>query len=661
MHQGRGESMQPFEGGKFSERTGGQAIRPACSVTLRLLETTDVHGNLFPFDYFSDAPDERHGLARTATLIRRARAEARNSLLFDCGDFLQGTPMSDITGQPGSGWTGAHPAIRAMNLLGYDAAAIGNHEFNFGLDWLTGTLAAARFPLTCANVVQMNGTPPGTEPAWLPAYLILERQLQDDDGGCHDIRIGVFGLVPPQVTTWDQFYLRDRLASRDIVETARELVPRIRATGADLVIALAHTGIGDGTAHPMMENAALPLAAVDGIDAVLAGHSHEVFPDPEGDDSPGADSGAGTLNGTPAVMAGFRGSHLGVLDLDLTRSRAQWRVTGHRAETRPVAAGRTAPPAPPDKAVTAALAGAHEKTLALVRRPLGHTDAPLHSYLALVRNDPAVQLVTEAQRTALRRRLAGTAHASLPVLSAAAPFKTGGRGGPDYFTDIPAGGLRLRHVADLYPFPNTLTGLRLSGAELREWLERAATCFNQLVPGQSGQMLLSGLPGHNFDIADGVTYRIDLTRPPRYDARGMLADPGARRIRDLRHEGRPVADVDEFVLATNHYRAHGGGPYPEAEPGRIVFRCHLPVPDLLAEHIARAGQLVPRARAVWSFAPMPRTSAVIETGPGLRRYPADIAAIGAEDLGDTPRGFARFRLALPAVATAPWDPCESGP
>jgi 2',3'-cyclic-nucleotide 2'-phosphodiesterase/3'-nucleotidase len=609
---------------------------------LRLLETTDVHGNLLPFDYHAGQADAPFGLARTATLIRRARAEVPNSLLFDAGDFLQGTPLTDITVQRG---TGRHPVIGAMNTLGYDAVALGNHDFNFGLDWLERALREAAFPVTCANAVALTGADGAAAPLFAP-YLLLERQVHDTAGGAHRLRIAVIGLVPPQITTWDRAHLRDRLDSRDMVETARALVPRLRDRGADLIVALAHTGIEDGPAYPEMENAALPLAGVAGIDAVLAGHSHQVFPGACPAAPDGVDARAGTLAGTPAVMAGFRGSHLGVLDLTLERRGGRWHTVGHRAEARPVATA-TAPPVPPDPGICAAVAPAHAKTLRLIEQPLGHSTGPLHSYLAMVRNDPALQLVTEAKRAALAPCLAEAGLDHLPLLATTAPFRTGGRGGPQFFTDIPPGPLRLRHVSDLYPFPNTLCGVVISGADLREWLERAAICFNRITPGAKDQPLLDPrVPGHAFDVIDGLSYRIDLGRPARYTPAGELIDPGAWRIRDLRHDGTPVEAGARFVVATNSYRAFGGGPYAPIPAAAVVCDDQRAVRDVLAAHIRTTGPIAAAARPGWQFVPMPGTHVTFETGPGLRAYPEEIARLRLQDLGDSAAGFARFRMPL---------------
>ena len=625
-----------------------QPVPEGTELTLRILETTDVHANLLAYDYHADRPVSAYGLVRTATLIREARAEAPNTMLFDNGDFLQGTPLSDLTAQKSEGWRGPHPVIATMNALNYDAAGLGNHEFNFGLDWLTEVLAEARFPLTCANALTRLGEDQGEDISLLPPYLLLPRQFIDATGRPRQLSIGVIGLVPPQITTWDQYHLAGRIWARGIVETARFLVPRMRAEGADLVIALAHTGIDPGPETPMMENAALPLAQVPGIDAVLAGHSHQVYPEARFDHIKGADVQAGTLHQVPTIMAGFRGSHLGVMDLGLTHADGRWTVTSARSQARPVLPKtQDQTPALADEQLRRSLQGAHQATIRLTRRQIGETRQALHSYLALVGPSPAVQLVNAAQRAAVMRLLPGRLTPDQPILSATASYKTGGRGGPWHFSDVPAGPLNLRHAADLYPFPNVLCVLAITGADLRDWLERAASVFHQITPGQPDQTLLNPhMPGHMFDVIDGVEYQIDLSAAAPYDVKGCRQGSGPGRIRALTHHGQSVADGDRFVIATNSYRAFGGGPYTAARSEQILFTGDVPILDLLTRHIGASSPIrAPQAQG-WRFAPLPGTTVQFETGPGLRDHPDDIRAIGARDLGDADTGFARFSLPL---------------
>ncbi len=457
---------------------------------LRIMETTDLHVHVWPYDYYSDRPVDTVGLARTAAHIADVRAEATNSLLLDNGDFLQGNPMGDyIAYERGMNEGDMHPIVTAMNAVGFDASTLGNHEFNYGLDFLMKSLAGADFPIVSANVVKERGADPTKDTTLLQPYIILDREVTDGAGETHAIRVGLIGFVPPQIMNWDRRHLEGNVTTRDILESARAYIPEMREAGADIIVALSHSGIGSADETDGMENASVPLAAVDGVDALLTGHSHLVFPSPTYADYAAVDAEKGLIHGKPATMGGFWGSHLGVIDLMLEREAGEWRVVTSAVETRPISKRSE------DRSISAlvesndtvldATAADHEATLDYVRRAVGKTAAPLHSYFALVADDPSVQIVSIAQKWYVGEMLKGTAYEGLPILSAAAPFKAGGRGGPEYYTDVPAGDVAIKNVADLYLYPNTVRAVKVSGAEVRDWLERSAGMFNQIEPGKA--------------------------------------------------------------------------------------------------------------------------------------------------------------------------------
>ena len=272
-------------------------------VRLRLMETTDIHTNIVPYDYYQDAETDALGLAKTATLIKAARKEAPNTLLFDNGDLIQGTPLGDYKARVDVLESGEiHPVYQAMNLMGYDAANIGNHEFNYGLGFLETALSGADFPYVNANVYGAGGKENYFEP-----YVILEREVTDEAGETHTLNVGVIGFVPPQIMTWDKSNLQGKVVAKDIVETAEKFVPEMREAGADIVVAVPHSGFEAGERQGMDENAVLYLSEVEGIDAIMFGHAHSIFPSEQFEDYPGADLEAGTINGVPSVMPGFLG------------------------------------------------------------------------------------------------------------------------------------------------------------------------------------------------------------------------------------------------------------------------------------------------------------------------------------------------------------------
>jgi len=619
---------------------------------LRIMETTDLHVHVFPYDYYADKPVDTVGLSRTAAHIEAIRAEATNSMLIDNGDFLQGNPMGDyIAYERGMNEGDMHPVISAMNVLGFDASTLGNHEFNYGLSFLEKALAGADFPVLCANIVKEMGATPTEDVTLLKPYLILERELTDGAGETHPIKVGLIGFVPPQVMMWDRKHLEGNVQARDIVTTAEAYVPQMKEEGADIIIALSHSGIGAAEPGDMAENASVPLAAVNGIDALVTGHSHLVFPSPDYADFTAVDAEAGTIHGKPATMGGFWGSHLGVIDLLLERSGNEWKVVTAGTEARPIYQRNEdrsiTPLVESVAAVEAAAQEEHEATLEYVRRAVGETAAPLYSYFALVADDPSVQIVSNAQTWYIEQMMQGTEWESLPILSAAAPFKAGGRGGPDYYTDVPVGPVAIKNVADLYLYPNTVRAVKIDGAQLRGWLERSAGMFNQITPGEADQVLLNPeFPSYNFDVIDGVTYKIDLSQPAMFDRDGNVVNPDAQRIVDLQYQGQPVTDDMEFVVATNNYRASGGGSFPGAKGDTIIFEGPDTNRDVIVRYIVEQGTIEPSADANWTFAPMEGTTVLFDTGPAGRQYMGDVKGVQIEDAGEGPDGFARFRITL---------------
>ncbi len=619
---------------------------------LRIMETTDLHVHVFPYDYYGDRPVDTVGLARTAAHIAAIRSEATNSLLVDNGDFLQGNPMGDyIAYERGMKEGDMHPVITAMNAVGFDASTLGNHEFNYGLDFLMKSLAGADFPVVSANVVKEMGGSPTADKTLIKPYVILDRMVTDGAGTEHAIKVGLIGFVPPQIMNWDRKHLEGNVQARDIIETAEAYVPEMKEAGADIIIALSHSGIGAADRTEMMENASVPLAQVDGIDALMTGHSHLVFPSDRYTDFAGVDAAAGTIHGKPAAMGGFWGSHLGVIDLMLEKDGDEWRVLTHSVEARPISKRNE------DRSITAlvesdqsvldSVADVHEETLAYVRRAVGKTAAPLHSYFALVADDPSVQIVSIAQKWYVGEMLAGTEYAGLPILSAAAPFKAGGRGGPEYYTDVAAGDVAIKNVADLYLYPNTVRAVKVTGAEVKDWLERSAGMFNMVEAGKADQVLLNPeFPSYNFDVIDGVTYEIDLSQPSKFAPKGELVNADANRIKNLMFNGAPVTDDMEFVIATNNYRASGGGSFPGADGSTIIFEAPDTNRDVIVRYIVEQGTIQPSADANWTFAPLPGTSVLFDTGPAAAQYADEVPGVSIEPAGEGPDGFARFRIQL---------------
>ncbi|WP_312361966.1 bifunctional 2',3'-cyclic-nucleotide 2'-phosphodiesterase/3'-nucleotidase [Ensifer sp.] len=619
---------------------------------LRIMETTDLHVHVFPYDYYGDKPNDTLGLARTASIVDAIRAEATNSILVDNGDFLQGNPMGDyIAYQRGMKDGDIHPVIAAMNVLGYDCGTLGNHEFNYGLDFMFKVLAGANFPLVCANLTKgALAADARQDQLFLKPYVILDRKVKDGAGTEHAIRVGLIGFVPPQIMSWDAKHLHGKANARDIVKAAQAWVPQMREEGADIVIALSHSGIGQQDYAENLENASVPLAAIEGIDAIVTGHSHLDFPGPKFDKIAGVDNAKGLISGKPGVMGGFWGSHLGLIDLLIEREGGAWRVVSSTSEARPIYRRE-------DKKVIAnvadkpeVLAAAqkeHEATLAYVRTPVGKSAVPLYSYFALVADDPSVQIVSQAQTWYIKDMLKDTEHKDLPVLSAAAPFKAGGRGGADYYTDVPAGDIAIKNVADLYLYPNTVQAVVVTGEQVRNWLEMSAGIFNQIKAGASDSALINGdFPSYNFDVIDGVTYQIDVSEPPKFDKDGNTINPSANRIKNLSYNGQPIDPAQKFVVATNNYRAGGGGHFPDIAADKVVFVAPDTNRDVVVRYIIDQGTINPAADANWTFAALADTSVTFDSGPKARQFLSAVKGVTIEDAGEAADGFARFRIKL---------------
>ncbi|MEX2693648.1 bifunctional 2',3'-cyclic-nucleotide 2'-phosphodiesterase/3'-nucleotidase [Rhizobium mongolense] len=621
---------------------------------LRLMETTDIHVNVFPYDYYADKPNDTMGLARTATIIDNIRAEAANSLLIDNGDLLQGNPMGDYMAyQHGMKDGDVHPVIKAMNTLGYTVGTLGNHEFNYGLDFMFKALGGANFPFVCANLTKGQlASDPKKDDLFFKPYVIVEKQIKDGAGNESPVKIGFIGFVPPQIMLWDIKNLEGKAQTRDIVEAAKAWVPAMKEEGADIVIALSHSGIDGSAPSEKMENASLHLAAVDGIDAIFTGHQHLVFPGPKSwDGIANADPVKGTLHGKPTVMAGFWGSHLGLIDLLLEKNGKSWAIVDFTAEARPIYHRDDKKKVVADvgdkKDVIEAAKAEHEATLAYVRTPVGKTSAPLYSYFALVADDPSVQIVSQAQTWYIKQMLADTEFKDLPVLSAAAPFKAGGRGGADYYTDVPAGDVAIKNVADLYLYPNTVQAVVITGEQVKNWLEMSAGMFNEVKPGAIDAELINGdFPSYNFDVIDGVTYQIDLSPPRKYDNDGKAINERSNRIQNLQFDGKPIDLKQKFVVVTNNYRAGGGGKFPEIAADKVVFQAPDTNRDVIVRFVHDQGTINPSADGNWTFKPLAGTSAVFQSGPKAKQFLADVKSVKLEDAGEGADGFAKFRLVL---------------
>lgn len=572
------------------------AERPSDSFRLTVLGTTDLHGNVLNWNYFTDTEydDAQHndiGLAKIATLVEAIRAERGwcATLLLDAGDTLQGTPLSyyyariePITGPDAP----IHPMAAAMNAIGYDAAALGNHEFNYGLPTLRAFQSQLDHPLLGANVLDSQ-----TGAAAFEEFVIREVPVGEHRGhprghrhtGQQDyVKVGILGLVTPGSAIWDKAELDGRLTFNGIVEQAMLVVPKLKRAGADVVIVACHSGADPsssyGDALPWPENASAQLAAqVPDIDAILVGHTHVEIPQRF---VTGPDGVRQVLLSQPLRW----GERLTVMDLELANRDGRWQVASAGSTVLNTNTARS------DHKLVALLAGQHEVVRGYVNGVLGSCPATMSAATARYQHTAALALVNYVQAEAVRAAIAGTAVAGLPVLSIAAPVN------PDAV--IPAGPVTVRDVAGLYSYDNTLLAVTLTGAELREYLEFSARYFRQLTgsgpwrPDQLTNAVTASSPtgtaDYNYDIVGGagrtepaLSYAIELT------------EPAGSRIRELSYGGQPVTAEQRFVVAINNYRQAGGGNFPVVTSAPVVYDARLEIRQLIIEWVSAAGTIDP--------------------------------------------------------------------
>ncbi|NQZ50188.1 MAG: bifunctional 2',3'-cyclic-nucleotide 2'-phosphodiesterase/3'-nucleotidase [Moritella sp.] len=625
------------------------------TIKLRILETTDIHTNVMDYDYYKNKPTEKTGLVRTATLIREARAEVQNSVLVDNGDLLQGSPMGDYMADKGLQPGDVHPVYKAMNQLGYDVGNLGNHEFNYGLDFLEEATNDANFPYINANIIDLK-----TGNNMFTPYIIKTNTFTDTDGVEHQVKIGYIGFVPPQILIWDKKNLEGKVEALDIKQTAEKFIPQMKAEGADIILAIPHSGVSADPYKVMAENSVYYLTQVPGIDAIAFGHSHAVFPSKTFAKIPGVDINKGTINGIPAVMPGRWGDHLGIMDLVLDKQGNSWKVTSAQTEARPIFDKFTKKPlVAADEKMLAVLQDDHKATRNFVNQPIGKASDVMYSFLALVQDDPTIQIVNLAQQDYVERFIQGDPDLDgIPVLSAAAPFKAGGRGNdPTNFTEVESGQLTFRNAADLYLYPNTLVAMKVTGKEVKEWLECSAGQFNQIdLNSTASQGLINweGFRTYNYDVIDGVKYGIDLSQPARYDGNCKLINPDSNRITDLTFDGKAVDPAQPFIVATNNYRAYSAK-FAGTGEAFVAFASPDENRTVLADYISRVskeqGQVTPSADNNWYFTPLQsdkKLTITFETAPGKKaaQFIKDKGQYPMQFIKEDKLGFAVYSLDL---------------
>ncbi|MEO9865340.1 MAG: 5'-nucleotidase C-terminal domain-containing protein [Yoonia sp.] len=576
-------------------------------VKLRLLQTTDLHMHILPYDYKTLRPTPQRGLANLVGEIGALRQDGIPTLLFDTGDFLQGSPLADAAMQEQS--TGIHPIADAFNTLKYDAVVLGNHDFDYGVEPLSETIKQIDCPVLSANVSTND------EKTTYPNSTIISVGT-----GPHrpPIRVGVVGLTTPVIslTTDDG---APAVSTADPVSTARTVVTQLKEQNADIIVALCHFGI-DPDDH--IENVAADIAGIEGVDVVMAGHTHETFPLGTTRGGPTIDARNGTICGKPTVMSGAFGRYLGVIDLALER----------RADHVAIVDQNTRLYRPTEQAEPKAFATVrplHDATITSLQQEIARTTLPLSTAFSLIQPDLTQYLLSCARQLHMQDILKDTRFADLPFLTTAAPFSTGSRSNPNDFICIPPGPIKRSDVTAIYPFNNTAVAILRNGAQIKDWLEASALLYRPIQKGQQNQVLIDPhVPPYFFDTVFGLTYRIDVSAPP------------GDRISQIRRYGELVRDTDQFVLVSATNRLEQGHNIP---PDDIIHVANQNSQDMLIASLKRQSPVTVPCPFVWDFAPLPDTTAVFRTCKE-----ADVSGVDRSlvDNGVDADGFRSFTLSF---------------
>ncbi|WP_369270387.1 bifunctional UDP-sugar hydrolase/5'-nucleotidase [Streptomyces sp. R11] len=545
--------------------------RPKKRYSLTVMGTTDLHGNIFNWDYFkdaeySDAKGNAKGLSRVSTLVNQVREEKgrRNTLLIDAGDTIQGTPLTyyyakvdPITAKGGP----IHPMAAAMNAIGYDAVALGNHEFNYGIETLRKFEDQCHFPLLGANALDAKTLKPA-----FPPYFIKKFRVP----GAPPVKVAVLGLTNPGIAIWDKAYVEGKMVFPGLEEQAAKWVPKLRSMGADVVVVSAHSGSSGTSSYgdqlPYIENsAALVAQQVPGIDAILVGHAHteiaELLVTNE-------KTGRTVVLSEPLCYA----QRLSLFDFELVLDKGCWKVESVKATVR------DSKTVADDPKITKLLKDDHDIVVEYVNQVVGTATEKLTTVDARYKDAPIIDLITKVQEDVVKAALAGTEHASLPVISQASPFSR--------TSEIPAGDVTIRDLSSLYVYDNTLVAKLMTGAQIKAYLEYSAEYFVQTaadVAVDVDKLTNAGnRPDYNYDYVSGLSYDIDV------------AQAAGSRIKNLAYNGAALDDAQKFVFAVNNYRANGGGAFPHVASAQELWSESTEIRTRIAEWVTAKGVLDPK-------------------------------------------------------------------
>lgn len=535
-------------------------VSPARTVTVTLLVTTDLHGNLLPYDFYTAKPAPR-GLSKIATLIQQIRAETPNVLLIDCGDTIQGVPLEGVyqpfvrtgrmpLGLPAPAGLDGDPMMRAMSYLKFDAMVLGNHEFNFGWKNLERARKDATFPVLSAN----THVAPGAGKPFAP-YIVKST------GG---VKLAIVGVTTPSIPMWEEAGNIRGYSFSSGKEAAAAAVAEVRGKEhPDIVVVAGHAGLGrdlkTGAAEPgglAGENMIYDIASqVAGIDAVVFGHTHGQL-------------ASGSIGKVLLMQPKNWGLSLGRMDFTLDDAGGSWRITEKSSRLLPVTAET-----PADPALEKMGQPYFQAAEAYLQAPVALAEEPLSSEFSRVRDTALIDAIQEVQ----------LAYAKADV-SFTSSFNTRVR--------VHKGPVTVRELAALYLYDNTLYAVEGTGRMVREALENSARFYLACNADCSNDRLVNTrMPGYNYDMAQGVEYEVDLAKPE------------GQRIRNLRWKGKPLADDQKLRLAINNYRAGGSGGYAMFKGANVVWRSSEEIRDMMIEYYTKKKTLPSAPDNNWKIVP----------------------------------------------------------
>ncbi|TDL76033.1 hypothetical protein E2L08_14480 [Palleronia sediminis] len=611
---------------KFSDGSS-RGVRPkGAAVDLRIIATCDLHGHARSFDYAARRFEPDFGLERAAGLIERLRGEAANSILLDAGDFLSGSLMSEIAGPTNI------PVLAAMNALGFDAAALGNHDLDFGCGSLDAIQRQAAFPILSANLD--FGAAAG--PVSLPGTALLSPRMRDRDGTPVAFRIGVFGLLHPGALAGHPEAARGAVSVGPMRPAFDRASTALREAGADLVICLCHDGLHDD------DSEIVDLAQGGGADAFVLGHTHRIFPGPAHAATARIDPRNGIVAGKPAIQAGFWGRHVGVIDLRIEMAAP----APDRVRTRRVACLETRAEAAPDLAAAAVIRARTQLAHEIVKRRAadveGTSPVALHTCFAALGRSSVTELLARSMARAARERLGKT---DLPVIGMAAPPAYGGYAGVGHFVDVPAGTVTRSTLGRLCPHDDRLAIMSLTVADLMLWLEWSTSAYTQTRPGALQSELLDlTYPPARLDLPADLTFDLDLEQAPGFGFNGRRLRDDPRRVSRVRREGRVLDPAERVIVACTDYRARNGGNLPVLPSRELIDGAGPAIRDVVAAGLR--GGLARAARPVFQPVRVENAVTILETSPAAEFRLDEIADLQPRIVDRDGDGFLRIALTL---------------